>query len=122
LQRFSRALPSDGEASQQQHAAIQAAATDSGATSWMLPATELVLQCIANLGAMHSLVEASAVAAGDNVIASYSGAPEGWAAAKELLCILEQQLECPSSTYASIYDLVQLVRTRLGGDALHCMA
>jgi hypothetical protein len=126
LQRFSTSLLCDGDASQQQQqqAATEAAAADPNAVPWMLSASELALQCIANMAATHHgvAVEATAVAGG---VPSHSAATlhsascvaEDWAAAIELMCALESQLDGDSSRYASMSGVVQMVKTRLSGNA-----
>jgi hypothetical protein len=125
LQRFSTSVLCDVDASQQQQqAATEAAAAELSAVPWMLPASELALQCIANMAAtQHGIeVDATAVAGGAPspsaaTFHSVSGVADDWAAASELMCAVESQLDGDSSRYASISGLVQMVKMRLSGSA-----
>lgn len=120
LQRTSSSLPCDSEDSQQQQqrAAAQAAVAVA-ATSWMLQAAELVLQCLANMVVMQTSFAQTAFAAtaasGDalGTASAGSSAPVGWLAAKELLKLLEAQLDIDTSAHYSLRGLVQLVQDRL---------
>jgi hypothetical protein len=127
IQRFSTAVLCDGDGSQQeqqQQGATEAAAADLSAVPWMLPASELALQCIANMAAMQHGTEAeaapeAAVAAshGAATFDSALGGAEDWAAAVELMHALEAKCDVDNSKYAGISGLVQMVKTRLGGNA-----
>ncbi|KAF6254755.1 hypothetical protein COO60DRAFT_289829 [Scenedesmus sp. NREL 46B-D3] len=119
LQRTSSSLPCDSEDSQQQQRAAAQAAVAVAATSWMLQAAELVLQCLANMVVMQTSFAQTAFAAtaasGDalGTASAGSSAPVGWLAAKELLKLLEAQLDIETSAHYSLRGLVQLVQDRL---------
>jgi hypothetical protein len=122
LQRVSRALPCDrdaGQQQQQQPAATNAAEAGADTPTWMLPAAELVLQCLYNMATMESMIleqSDSPITAGSGN-AQDSSTAACWLAAKELTSRLEAQLDSDSSAYSSISGLVQLVKTRLGSNA-----
>jgi hypothetical protein len=121
LQRISSILRSCSEADQQREASATDTANAAADTpTWMLPAAEIVLQCLSNMAAINSVLQdqsstpaAAAAAAAEDGSRADSGRAAGWLAVMELACALEAQLDGDSSAYGSIYGLVQLLKTRL---------